>query len=122
MYLKTISLSVHARVGKKNKRNRSKETRKESQNKDSIIHSQGSFFKISITISFATKKTLFLQLKGLSYNCKKKEIKTFFKPLKPYTIRLPRNAKGFAYVGFKTEKHAKQSLIKDKCFIGKSFT
>lgn len=37
----------------------------------------------------------------------------------PYSIRIPRNIKGIAYAGFKTEKKFKQALLKDRSFIGK---
>lgn len=59
-----------------------------------------------------------VKIKGLGYSMKKKDIKTFFKPLVPYTIRLPPKLKGFAYVGFKTEKDMKLALNKDKSFLG----
>ncbi|XP_025831297.1 probable RNA-binding protein 19 [Agrilus planipennis] len=58
-----------------------------------------------------------IKLKGLPYKCKKKDIKIFLKPLIPYTIRIPPKVKGFAYVGFKTERHANQALLKNKSFI-----
>lgn len=61
-------------------------------------------------------KCLF-QLKDLPYNTKKKDIKKFFKPIAPFSIRIPRNVHGFAYVGFKTEKLFKKALIKDRSFI-----
>ncbi|CAH0546804.1 unnamed protein product [Brassicogethes aeneus] len=59
-----------------------------------------------------------VKLKDLPYNCKKKDIKHFFKPNTPYTIRIPRNIHGIAYVGFKNEKSMKKALMKDKSFIG----
>ncbi|GLV42925.1 uncharacterized protein CBL_20481 [Carabus blaptoides fortunei] len=59
-----------------------------------------------------------VKLRGLPYTCKKKDIKQFFSPLVPYTIRVPPKVKGIAYVGFKAEKHMHQALNKDKSFIG----
>ncbi|XP_044269129.1 probable RNA-binding protein 19 [Tribolium madens] len=58
-----------------------------------------------------------LKLRGLPYNCKKKDIKQFLKPVTPFTIRLPAKIHGIAYVGFKTEKDYKKALLKDRSFI-----
>ncbi|XP_023938521.2 probable RNA-binding protein 19 [Bicyclus anynana] len=64
----------------------------------------------------------YVKITGLPYKCKKKDIKTFFKPLVPYSIRLPlgkeRKLTGFCYVGFRTEKELNKALAKDKLFIG----
>lgn len=66
------------------------------------------------------KVTLFtLKLHGLPYTCKKKDIKQFFKPLSPYSIRVPRAIKGIAYVGFKLQKQFNKALLKNKSFICK---
>ena len=48
----------------------------------------------------------------------KKAVKAFLKPLKFKSLRIPKNARMVAYVGFKTEKEMKQSLQKDKSFLG----
>lgn len=61
---------------------------------------------------------LLLQLKGLPYTCKKKDVKKFFSPLVPFTIRLPPKIKGIAYVGFKEEKKMNKALLKNKSFLG----
>ncbi|XP_001605134.2 probable RNA-binding protein 19 [Nasonia vitripennis] len=58
-----------------------------------------------------------VKLNGLAYNHKKKDIKIFFKGMKPKSIRVPRKIKGIAYVGFKTEKLMKQALNKNKSFL-----
>ncbi|XP_051176560.1 probable RNA-binding protein 19 [Leptopilina boulardi] len=58
-----------------------------------------------------------VKLRGLGCNHKKKDLKQFFKPLKPKSIRVPQKIKGIAYVGFKTEKHMKQALSKHKSFL-----
>ncbi|KAL3284900.1 hypothetical protein HHI36_019035 [Cryptolaemus montrouzieri] len=68
--------------------------------------------KVKEKIDFFTVK-----LKGLPYNCKKKNIKVFFNPLKPQSIRVPPKIHGIAYVGFKDEKKFKKALLKDKSFI-----
>lgn len=52
----------------------------------------------------------------------KKSIKTFLKPLKFRSLRIPRNIRMVAYVGFKTEKEMRQALLKDKSFLGESAT
>ncbi|KAM3965303.1 putative RNA-binding protein 19 [Aphomia sociella] len=64
-----------------------------------------------------------VKITGLPFKCKKKDIKDFFKPLVPYSIRLPlgkgKKLSGFCYVGFRTEKELKKALGKDKLFLGK---
>ncbi|XP_049873113.1 probable RNA-binding protein 19 [Pectinophora gossypiella] len=63
-----------------------------------------------------------IKITGLPFKCKKKDIKEFFRPLVPYTIRLPlakgRKLSGFCFVGFRTEKEVKKALVKDKLFLG----
>ncbi|KAJ2949187.1 hypothetical protein O0L34_g6129 [Tuta absoluta] len=63
-----------------------------------------------------------VKITGLPFKCKKKDIKEFFRPLVPYSIRLPmgkeRKLSGFCYVGFRTEQELKKALNKDKLFIG----
>lgn len=58
-----------------------------------------------------------VKLSGLPYKIKKKDIKQFFKPLKPKSIRVPRKIGGIAYVGFANETDGKKSLAKSKTFI-----
>lgn len=65
------------------------------------------------------KKFFTVKVKGLGYNHKKKDIKIFFKGIKPASIRVPRKIKGIAYVGFKTEKQMKMALNKNKSILGK---
>ncbi|XP_054272125.1 probable RNA-binding protein 19 [Macrosteles quadrilineatus] len=63
-------------------------------------------------------KTLFtVKIINLAFTTKKKEVKDFFRPLKPVGIRIPRNASGFAYVSFKTSKEMKKALNKNKSFL-----
>ncbi|XP_050698872.1 probable RNA-binding protein 19 [Eriocheir sinensis] len=47
----------------------------------------------------------------------KKSVKAFLKPLKFKSLRIPKNVRMVAYVGFKTEKEMKQALQKDKSFL-----
>lgn len=58
-----------------------------------------------------------VKVKGLPYNCKKKQIKDFFKPAKVSSLRLPPKVKGIAYLGFKKEKEMKQALNKHRSFM-----
>ena len=62
-----------------------------------------------------------VKVRGLAYNHKKKDLKIFFKGMKPKSIRVPQKIKGIAYVGFKTEKLMKQALNKNKSFLGKLY-
>lgn len=59
----------------------------------------------------------YVKLRGLPYKAKKKQIKEFFNPLKPKSIRIPTKIKGIAYIGFGTEKDCKQALIKNRSFM-----
>ncbi|CAG9761792.1 unnamed protein product [Ceutorhynchus assimilis] len=58
-----------------------------------------------------------LKLKDLPYTIKKKDIKEFLRPNLPFSIRIPRNIHGIAFVGYKTEKAFKKALAKDKSFL-----
>ncbi|KXJ77485.1 hypothetical protein RP20_CCG007394 [Aedes albopictus] len=49
---------------------------------------------------------------------KRQDLLKFFKPVKPFSIRIPPKQKGFAYVGYKTEGELKKALLKDKSFLG----
>ena len=59
-----------------------------------------------------------IKVRNLPYKVKKKEIKHFFAPLKPKSMRRPPGIKGIAYVGFSTEKELKQAMVKHRSFIG----
>lgn len=65
---------------------------------------------------------LYVKLTGLPYRCKKRDIKDFFRPLVPFSIRLPlgkeKKLTGFSYVGFRTEAEFKKALDKNKLFLG----
>ncbi|XP_014367177.2 probable RNA-binding protein 19 [Papilio machaon] len=64
----------------------------------------------------------YCKINGLPFKCKKKDIKEFFRPLVPFSLRLPlgkgKKLAGFCYVGFRTEQELKKALAKDKLFIG----
>lgn len=68
------------------------------------------------------RELFYVKITGLPFKCKKKDIKEFFRPLVPFSIRLPlgkgKKLAGFCYVGFRTEKELKKALNKDKLFIG----
>ncbi len=68
------------------------------------------------------KKIFFtVKLENLPCTVKKKDVKQFFGPnVGIKSIRVPRNIKGIAYVGFGTEQQRKAALKKDKSFIGKT--
>ncbi|EDW26944.1 GL16640 [Drosophila persimilis] len=78
------------------------------------------------TASSPTKKTkaeksgldLFtIKIHNVPYKTKRQEVLKFFKPLKPYSVRLPGKVHGFCYVGFKTEKDMAKAMVKNKSFI-----
>ena len=58
-----------------------------------------------------------MKVKGLAYKSKKKDIRQFFYPFKPKSIRIPPKLKGIAHVGFDTEKETKKALIKHLGFL-----
>ncbi|XP_056631573.1 probable RNA-binding protein 19 [Diorhabda sublineata] len=62
-------------------------------------------------------KLFTVKLRDLPYNIKKRDIKQFFKPVSCYSIRVPRNIHGIAFVGFKTEKELNKALVKNRSFI-----
>lgn len=58
-----------------------------------------------------------IKIYNLPYKVRHQEIIKFFKPLKPFSLRMPSKVKGFCYVGFKTEKEFNTAMMKDKSFI-----
>ncbi|KAH8420426.1 hypothetical protein KR009_010309 [Drosophila setifemur] len=58
-----------------------------------------------------------IKIHSVPYNTKRQDVLKFFKPLKPYSVRLPSKVHGFCYVGFKTEKDMAKAMLKDKSFI-----
>uniref|UniRef100_A0A1I8MYH3 RRM domain-containing protein n=1 Tax=Musca domestica TaxID=7370 RepID=A0A1I8MYH3_MUSDO len=77
--------------------------------------------KTSVSSASKAKKTnvdLFtIKIHNVPYKTKRQEIIKFFKPLKPFSVRLPTNVHGFCYVGFKTEKDMNKAMLKNKSFI-----
>ena len=62
-----------------------------------------------------------IKLEGLPYTAKKKDVKKFIGPnMGVKSIRVPRNIKGIAFVGFATENQRKIAMKKNKSFIGSS--
>lgn len=58
-----------------------------------------------------------IKIHNVPYKTKRQDIIKFFKPLKPYSVRLPSNVHGFCYVGFKTERDMAKGMMKNKSFI-----
>ena len=59
-----------------------------------------------------------LKIRGFPCQVKKKDIREFFSPLKPDSIRLPPKVKGVAYIGFASEKEWKKALDKHRSVYG----
>ncbi|EDW00109.1 probable RNA-binding protein 19 [Drosophila grimshawi] len=58
-----------------------------------------------------------IKIHNVPYNTKRQDIIKFFKPQKPYSVRLPSKVHGFCYVGFKTDRDMAKAMIKNKSFI-----
>ncbi|XP_058053617.1 probable RNA-binding protein 19 [Anopheles bellator] len=58
------------------------------------------------------------KLRNIPASTKRQELLRFFKTARPYSVRIPPKAKGFAYVGFKTESELDKALLMDKSFLG----
>ncbi|XP_017870342.1 PREDICTED: probable RNA-binding protein 19 [Drosophila arizonae] len=58
-----------------------------------------------------------IKIHNVPYKAKRSDIIKFFKPLKPYSVRLPSKVHGFCYVGFKTEHDMARGMMKNKSFI-----
>lgn len=62
-----------------------------------------------------------IKLENLPCTAKKRDVKKFIGPnMGVKSIRVPRQVKGIAFVGFATEEERKVALKKDKSFIGSS--
>lgn len=80
-----------------------------------VIEKPSSTKKAKVTPSEVYEFTI--KVKGLPYKCKKAQVKEFFKPLKPISLRLPTQIKGIAFISFKTEKEFSQALNKHRSFL-----
>ncbi|XP_055845812.1 probable RNA-binding protein 19 [Episyrphus balteatus] len=58
-----------------------------------------------------------IKIHNVPYKARRQEVIKFFKPLKPYSVRLPSKVHGFCYIGFKTEKDFNTAMLKNKSFI-----
>ncbi|XP_041348002.1 probable RNA-binding protein 19 isoform X2 [Gigantopelta aegis] len=69
-----------------------------------------------------TSKRFVIKMRGMKQFFGEKAIHEFFKPLKPTSIRIPRNSQkrpiGVAYVEFANEKVLEQAMGRNKNFIG----
>uniref|UniRef100_A0A1B0GB28 RRM domain-containing protein n=1 Tax=Glossina morsitans morsitans TaxID=37546 RepID=A0A1B0GB28_GLOMM len=73
---------------------------------------------MSITKQSKPNLDLFtIKIHNVPYKTRRQDVLKFFKPLKPYSVRLPTKIHGFCYVGFKTEKDMKRAMLKNKSFI-----
>lgn len=65
-----------------------------------------------------TKVDLFtIKIREIPFTTKRKDVIGFFKPVRPYSIRLPTRSHGFCYVGFKTEKEFNKAMLKNRSFL-----
>lgn len=58
-----------------------------------------------------------IKIHNIAYRTKRQDILKFFKPLKPQSIRIPTNVRGFCYVAFKNRKDMDKAMLKNKSFI-----
>lgn len=59
---------------------------------------------------------LTIKVRNIPFKAKRQDIITFFKPIKPFSIRLPVKVHGICYVGFKTEADFKKAMLKNRSF------
>lgn len=64
---------------------------------------------------------LTIKLRNIPFKTKRQDVLTFFKPTKPYSIRLPTKVHGICYVGFKNESDFKKAMLKNRSFWSKDF-
>lgn len=60
-----------------------------------------------------------IKIRNLPFKTKRQDVIHFFKPTKPYSIRLPTKVHGICYVGFKTENDFKKAMLKNRSFWSK---
>lgn len=59
---------------------------------------------------------LTIKIRNIPFKTKRQDVLTFFKPLKPFSVRLPTQVHGICYVGFKTEADFKKAMLKNRSF------
>lgn len=59
---------------------------------------------------------LTIKVRNIPFKTKRQDVIGFFKPIKPYSIRLPTKVHGICYVGFKTEVDFKKAMLKNRSF------
>lgn len=62
---------------------------------------------------------LTIKIRNIPFKTKRQDVLTFFKPLKPFSVRLPTQVHGICYVGFKTETDFKKAMLKNRSFWSK---
>lgn len=65
---------------------------------------------------------LTIKVRNIPFKAKRQDILTFFKPIKPFSIRLPVKVHGICYVGFKTEDDFKKAMLKNRSFWSECIT
>ena len=58
-----------------------------------------------------------VKMRGLPYKVKKRQVRDFFEPLKPLSLRIPPKVHGIAYVSFNSAKELSQAMIKHRGFM-----
>lgn len=87
------------------------DTNKEEEEEEKAIVEIVKNSKSKDTFEFTVK------VKGLPYKIKKRQLKDFFLPIKPISLRLVPKVKGIAYVSFENDADLKQALVKHRGFI-----
>lgn len=64
---------------------------------------------------------LTIKIRNIPFKTKRQDVLNFFKPLKPFSVRLPTKVHGIVYVGFKLETDFKKAMLKDRSFWSECF-
>lgn len=62
---------------------------------------------------------LTIKIRNIPFTTKRQDVLTFFKPIKPYSVRLPTKVHGICYVGFKNDVDFKKAMLKNRSFWSK---
>lgn len=62
---------------------------------------------------------LTIKIRNIPFKTKRQDVLTFFKPIKPYSVRLPTKVHGICYVGFKNDVDFKKAMLKNRSFWSK---